>query len=458
MTQDSDSDWALEEFGMAELGDARRTKRLVALARQLARSPHCSLPQSLSPAELKAAYRFFDNEEVDTDGILTAHIHQTLGRMRQVPVILAVQDTTEYNLTHLPATEGLGYCSHKDVRGFFMHNLLALTPEGLPLGVLGLKTWTRPLEQLGKRGLRKKLPVQDKESIKWIEGLNQVAALKHHCPDTSVVSVCDREADLYDLFAAERAAGVDWLVRAAWNRGVDHPDKYLWEAMQSVAAIGTASLHVPARKGAAERTAELAIRCAPIRLRVPRHRRGKGLADVEVYAIWAIETHPPRGMEAIEWMLLTSVPTQLLEDALERLSWYARRWTIETWHRVLKSGCQIEARQFGEVQRFMRATALFAVVSWRILYATLLGRLEADISCEVLLQRFEWEALYCRTHGTTAPPPQPPTLGQAVLWIAKLGGYLGRKRDRPPGATVLWRGFLTLHETAQMYLIFRKNE
>jgi hypothetical protein len=100
---------------------------------------------------------------------------------------------------------------------------------------------------------------------------------------------------------------------------------------------------------------------------------------------------------------------------------------------------------------------LFAVIGWRILYATLLGRLDADISCEVLLQRFEWEALYCRTHGTT-PPPQPPPLGQAVLWIARLGGYLARKRDRPPGATVLWRRFLALHETAQMYLIFRKNE
>jgi len=458
LAQDTDSDWALEEFGMAELGDARRTKRLVALARQLAKSPHCSLPQSLSPGELKAAYRFFDNEQVDTDGILTAHIHQTLARMRQTPLILAVQDTTEYNLTHLPATVGLGYCSHKDVRGFFMHSMLALTPEGLPLGVLGLKTWTRPLEQLGKRVQRRKLPVQDKESAKWIEGLNQVSALKRYCPETSVVSVCDREADLYELFVAERAAGVEWLVRAAWNRGVDHPEQYLWEAMQSVAVMGKTSLHVPARKGVAERTAELAVRCAPVCIRAPRSRRGKGLADVDVHAIWALETNPPKGVEPIEWLLLTSVSTHTREDALERLSWYARRWSIETWHRVLKSGCQIEARQFGDVQRFMRATALFAVVGWRILYATLLGRLDADISCEVLLQRFEWEALYCRTHGTTTPPPQPPTLGQTILWIAKLGGYLGRKRDRPPGATVLWRGFLALHETAQMYLIFRKNE
>lgn len=458
MPQDSDTDWAIDEFGTAELGDARRTKRLVALARQLAKSPHCSLPQSLSPAELKAAYRFFDNEEIDTDGILVAHIGQTLMRMRQTPLILAVQDTTEYNLTHLSATEGLGYCSHKDVRGFFMHSMLALTPEGLPLGVLGLKTWTRPLAQLGKRHQRRKLPVHEKESVKWIEGLNQMTAFQCHCPQTTMVGVCDREADLYDLFVAERAAGVEWLVRAAWNRGVDHPDKYLWEAMQSVVAMGTMQLQVPQRAGAAKRTAQLTIRCAPIRIRPPRSRKGKGLAEVDVYAVWAIETKPPQDVEPIEWMLLTSVPTHSLADALERLSWYARRWTIETWHRVLKSGCQIEARQFGDVQRFMRATALFAVISWRILYATLLARLDGDLSCEMLLQRFEWQALYCRTHGTTALPPQPPTLAQAILWIAKLGGYLGRKRDRPPGTTVLWRGFLALHEISQMYLIFRKNE
>ncbi|OGB25651.1 MAG: hypothetical protein A3I66_22785 [Burkholderiales bacterium RIFCSPLOWO2_02_FULL_57_36] len=458
MSQDIDTDWAIEEFGEADLGDARRSKRLVALARRLGRSPHCSFPQSLSASELKAAYRFFDNDEVDTDGILTAHIGQTLARMRTVPLVLAVQDTTEYNLTHLSATEGLGYCSHEKVRGFFMHSMLALTPEGLPLGVLGLKTWTRPLEQLGKRKLRRQLPVQEKESAKWIEGLNQTTALKSHCPDTHIVSVCDREADLYDLFTAERAAGVDWLVRAAWNRCVDHPEKYLWDTMQSVSERGTTMLRVPARGNLPERTTRLAIRCAPVRIRPPRSRKGKGLAEVDVYAIWAIETGPPEGIDPIEWMLLTSVPTHTLEQALERLSWYARRWTIETWHRVLKSGCQIEARQFGDVQRFMRATALFAVISWRILYATLLGRLDADISCEVLLQRFEWQALYCRTHDTSDPPEQPPTLGKAILWIAKLGGYLGRTRDRPPGTTVLWRGFLSLHEISQMYLIFRKNE
>jgi hypothetical protein len=455
---EQDADWAQDEFGDADLGDARRTARLVALARQMARHPHCSFPQSLSPAELKAAYRFFDNEHVDTNGVLTGHIGRTLHRMQQVPLVLSVQDTTEYNLTHLNATQGLGYCSHKDVRGFMMHSMLALTPEGLPLGILGMKTWTRPLAELGKRAQRKKRLISQKESIKWIEGLFHLSCLKSRCPDTQIVSVCDREADLYELFMAERPAGVDWLVRAAWNRRVDHSEQYLWEAMHSHPVAGTTPLRIPARAGAPERLAQMAIRYAPMGIRRPRNRKIEGAAAVDVHVIWAIEIDPPEGVEPVEWLLLTSVATTTLEQAIERLSWYARRWTIETWHRVLKSGCQIEARQFGDIERFVRATALFAVIAWRILYATLLGRLDADISCEVLLQRFEWQTLYCRTHGTTDPPSEPPTMRQAVLWIAKLGGYLGRKHDRPPGTTVMWRGFLALHESAQMFLIFRKNE
>lgn len=454
-TSDFD-DWAIDEFGAAQLGDARRTQRLVALARRLAQSPHCSFPASLTASELKAAYRFFDNKQVDADGVLGAHIVQTLGRMQQVPVVLAVQDTTEFNLTHLASTEGLGYTSHKHLRGFFMHSLLAVTPEGLPLGVLGLKTWTRPLEQLGKRHSRRQLPIAEKESVKWLEGIKQLSTLKTRCPDTQLVAMCDREADVYELFLAERPAGVDWLVRASWNRGVDHPQKYLWEAMALAPVLGVTQLQVPATSKAGARTAQLAIRCAPVRMRPPCSR--PNLAEVDLFAVWAIEITPPADVPPIEWMLLTSVPTHSREEALERLAWYARRWTIESWHRVLKSGCQIEARQFGNVDRFMRATALFAVISWRILYAALLSRLDTDLTCEVLLQSIEWQALYCSTHETTKPPNKPPTLSEAVLWIAKLGGYLGRKHDRPPGPTVLWRGFLVLHESIKMYRIFRQNE
>lgn len=192
---------------------------------------------------------------------------------------------------------------------------------------------------------------------------------------------------------------------------------------------------------------------APTALSTPRR-----LPNVEVFAIHAIEADVAEGHEPLEWMLLTSVPTNTREEALERLEWYERRWTIESWHRILKSGCRVEARQFGNLDRFVRATALFAVISWRILYATLLARIDGDLPCDVLLQPLEWRALYCRVHNTTTLPARLPTLTQVVLWIAKFGGYLARKHDRPPGPTVMWRGFLALHEITEMYRIFRQNE
>ncbi|CAN7806747.1 transposase DNA-binding-containing protein [Paraburkholderia hospita] len=170
-TRDDTADWASEEFAQANLGDARLSQRLVALARQLATSPHTSLPQALSPAELKAAYRFFDNDLVDTDGVLAPHIAQTLHRMEQIPVVLAIQDTTEFNLTHLHATEGLGPCTGGNERGFMMHSLLAVSPEGLPLGVLGMKTWARTEGTRGSAAQRKSRPIHEKESVKWLEGL-----------------------------------------------------------------------------------------------------------------------------------------------------------------------------------------------------------------------------------------------------------------------------------------------
>jgi hypothetical protein len=451
-----DDDWASDEFGAAQLGDARLTQRLVALARRLSHAPHSSFPQSLDAAELKAGYRFFDNPKVDTDGVLGPHIGQTLDRMRQVPVVLAVQDTTEFNLSHLPATEGLGYGTGHNLRGFMLHSALAVTPEGLPLGVLGMKTWIRPLDEHGKRRLRWQLPIRNKESVKWLEGLEHLSALKGHCPETHIVGVCDREGDVYEVFVAERPAGVDWLVRACRNRCVDHPEKYLWEAIATEPVVGQAELQIPGTGRTIARTARLTLRCAPMRLRVPQRR--KGVSDIEVFVIHALEAEAPEGSEPLEWMLLTSVPTRSHEEVLERLAWYARRWVIESWHRVLKSGCRVETRQFGNLDRFVRATALFAVISWRILYATLLARLDGDLTCEVLLQPIEWRALYCRVHNTTRLPAVAPSLSQVVLWVARLGGYLARKHDRPPGPTVIWRGFLVLHEITAMYRIFRQNE
>lgn len=451
-------DWAQSEFGAAELGDARLRNRLIGLARQLARMPHCSLPHALSAAELKAAYRFFDNDQVDADGILASHVAQTLARMRACQTVLVASDTTEFNLTHLSATTGLGHGSQAHVRGFFMHGLLALSPEGLPLGVPGLKCWARDLAQLGQRARRRQRPIEDKESSKWLAGLAHLDTLAHQCPDTQLVYVCDREADIFELLVQPRAPNAHWLVRAAWDRRVAHPQAHLWAAMREAPVLGEQHIDVPARGDAPARCAKLKLyaQCLPIRR---PHNRTEALPEhIDVQVLWAIETGAPEACEPIEWMLLSSLPITDAAQARERLGWYARRWSIESWHRVLKSGCALEARQFGTLERFVRATALFAIIAWRILYATWLARVEPELSCEALFEPEQWQALYCRIHTTAQLPEQPPSIAQSIAWVAKLGGYLGRKHDPPPGPTVLWRGFLSLHEITQMYLLMRKRE
>jgi hypothetical protein len=190
-------------------------------------------------------------------------------------------------------------------------------------------------------------------------------------------------------------------------------------------------------------------------LRPPRKRAKEKLASVTVWAVWAVEMDPPPNLPAVEWLLLTTVPVQTTADALQRLAWYACRWGIEVWHKVLKSGCRIEARQLETADRLKRCLTLYAVIAWRVLYATMLSRSVPEASCLALLNEPEWQALYCAIHHTTILPPVPPTLHQAVRWIAQLGGFQNRKRDGHPGVTVIWKGFQHLSDLTYMYLVFR---
>jgi hypothetical protein len=286
--------------------------------------------------------------------------------------------------------------------------------------------------------------------------IKHLAALRTRCAESRFVCVGDRERDVHELFATEHPDGVDWLNRAAHDRCVHHPAQYLWKSLRAKAPLGHTALLVPAGGSMPQRTARLTLRCAAVRLWPPKTRASR-LGELDAFAIMLSKKRPPHGTEPLEWMLLSSVPTTSLDDALERLDWYARRWTIESWHRVLKSGCRIQARQSGNLERCVRATALFAVISRRILYATLLARIDSDLSCEVLLQPVEWKALYCHWHHTRYLRKKRHLCSKRCCGSPCSGGYLNRKHDRPPGPTVIWRGFLILHEITKMYQLFRQN-
>lgn len=451
-----EQEWAEEEFGAAELGDQRLTKRLVQLAGVLGEKPQSSLPDaSGEPATLKAAYRFFDNEGVTPEGLLSSHVEATYRRMASLEWVLAVQDTTYLDWTSHPATENLGPLVSANQQGLLAHSTLAISEERVPLGVLAQQVWARDAETFAQLKDHKQRAIEEKESYKWLQSLEAVEAARTACPNTHFVSVGDREADIYDLFMAPRSVGVDLLVRAAMDRRVESEERYLWASLAATPVVATTEIQVPPRKGQAARTAHLEIHWRKITLRPPSKRAKEKLPLVTVWAVWAIEMDPPPNLPAVEWLLLTSVPVQTTEDALQRLDWYACRWGIEVWHKVLKSGCRIEARQLETAERLKRCLTLYAVIAWRVLYATMLSRAAPEMSCLALLNEAEWQALYCAIHNTTLLPATPPSLNQAVRWIAQLGGFQNRKGDGHPGVTVIWKGFQHLSDLTYMYLVFR---
>jgi hypothetical protein len=448
-----DATWAEEEFGEADLGDVRRNARLVQLASVLGAQPSASLPEATDdPATLKAAYRFFANDYVRADAILASHIQSTKRRLQTVERVLAVQDTTYLDWTDHPHTAGLGPLASPSHQGLLAHTTLAITPERVPLGLLQQQVWARD-NDLRRNQDHKSRPLEDKESHKWLKSLDCVIAARSECPNTHFVSVGDREADVYDLFLLDRPSGVDLLVRAAQDRKAEHEQKYLWAVMATAPLAATVTIHIGARAGQVAREATLMIRWKQVTLRPPNSRAKEKLPTISLWAVWAVESNPPAGVEAVEWLLLTTLPINSTGEAVEILEWYAARWGIEVWHKVLKSGCRIEERQLEAAERLIRCLALYSVIAWRIVYATMLSRAAPELPCTVLLEKDEWQGLYCRIHRVAIAPAKPPTLRQAVRWIAQLGGFLGRKRDGEPGVTVLWKGFQHLVDIAAMYRI-----
>lgn len=452
----NERDWVLAEFGSAQLGDARRTARLVALARALAERPEASLPQALeNRAALKAAYRFFDNFDIPHQQILASHVLSSLERLRGQAVILAVQDTTYLDYSGHPATQGLGPMSGQGGWGLLCHGTLAFTPQRLPLGVLALRTWARDPQQPKRRESRRQRSLQDKESYKWIDSLQRVAALQEQLPGSLLVSVADREGDIYEYLAAARALGVDILVRAAYDRNVEESRGQVRATLAAAPIVARKHLVLPRRGRQAARVAKLTLRACPLTVQAPVNGPAKGLAPISLWGLWAYEPRPPAKSEPLDWLLLTTVAVDSSQQALQRLDWYATRWGIEIWHKILKSGCHIEARQLESFERLQRLLTLYAVIAWRILYATMLSRLVPQMSCTAILNEDEWQALYCRIHRTPVPCATAPPLRQAVHWIAQLGGFLGRTGDGEPGVKTLWQGFQYLIPMTEMYEIMK---
>jgi hypothetical protein len=428
---------------------------LITIAEQRLQHPTASLPESCgSWAATKALYRLMDNAALTPTVILESHREALLQRARDVAVVLCPQDTTYVDYTHHPNTAGLGVMQDVAHQGLLVHTTLAITPERVPLGILDQQMWTRDADTLGKRHERRARPTDEKESQKWLKSLQVVAHLRMQCPAVRWISVADREADVYDFLREAHTLNAELVVRAAWDRRIAHPEAHLWAYLEGQPIKGTLTVSVPRRPDQPAREAQLSVRWTKVNLQPPRHRAAEQLPQVTVWAILVREDLPPMGVEAIEWLLLTTCPTHTWVEACERVEWYAARWLMEVYHKILKSGCRIEARQFEQVARLKRYVALDSVVAWQVLYLTMAGREMPNLPCTAILEADEWRALYCFIHQVSQPPPTPPTLREVTRWIAQLGGFLGRARDGQPGTTVLWRGLQRLHDIVATWQLF----
>lgn len=446
------ADWTEEEFGTVQFFDDRLKHRLCTLAADFFAQPGALVPQAShgSAAKTKAAYRFFQNATVDLPTLLRPHIEATIARLRAHPVILAVQDTTTLNYTAHPP-EGVGPIGTPRAKavGLLLHDTLAFTPEGTPLGLLNLQCWARDPAQAGKKHRRKELPIEEKESFKWLVSYRAVAEAQRLCADTLLVSVGDREADIYELFheAAQAPGNPKLLVRAERTRKRKIEQEELWQRMRAEPVAGLLDVRVPRRGSRAARTARVQVRFAQGALRPPKNRK---LQPVAVWAVYAREVgHGKEVTQPIDWMLLSTVKTQSFEQACERLRWYSRRWGIEVYHRTLKSGCRIEDRRLDDAHSLEACLAIDLVVAWRVYWLTMAGREAPDSPCTQFLSEEEWRVLSAWATGTMAETP--PRAHQVTRWIGKLGGWLPRGKHDHPGTTCMWRGLVRVPDLVHGY-------
>lgn len=498
--------WAREEMMSAELdlNDKRLNKRLVEVLSALGERPTASIPAACGgQAETAAAYRFFDNENASFERILAPHCAQSRERVKAQRVALLVQDTTELDFTRpAQAMEGAGYLDASDRRGVLLHGLQGFTPDGTPLGTLWAKKWTRekPIDETRAQyeDRRKHRPLEEKESVRWIEGLREAREVAHQSPDTQCICLADSEADIFELFAEPRGERpIDWIVRACQDRAVipdeeetpETPEKTasppraageeaetpepedetasrLRAAVEQEPVLFLKDINVRGRRTKYDlkrsqreqprenRKAQVEVRAASVVLRSPHRSGGVKLPDVTVNVVQAREPAPPNNDVSVEWLLVTTLPINTPEEVDKILSYYSIRFMIEVFFRVLKSGCRVEERYFEHVDRMMSCAAVYLIVAWRTLMLCRMGRSSPDLDCEALFEPAEWKPVWTVVKRTPLPP-RPPKLKELLALIAQLGGYINYpSRKDPPGPQTIWLGLQRMHDLSLAWKTF----
>lgn len=431
-------------FGDVQLGDTRRTQRLIESAAQIAAHPEKPFNQVFDWNDLRGFYRLCHQETATLTVIQSPHWQQTRLEMAKHPLVLILHDTTDLCFTSHTALQGLGPLGTGEGRGFLQHNSLAVIPQprrvlGLSYQQLHLREKAPENEHNSKRKLRKR------ESQLWMRGIEAGGQCPEGC---QWVDVGDRGADIYEAMIASRLVGHDFVFRLTQNRDVwltpEHDEFVKVKSyVRTLASQGRDSVDIPARGGRAGRQAEVELAATRVWIPAPsgtRERFEQPVVEAWVVRVW--EANPPTGVEPVEWILITSVATDTLEAMRERRDWYACRWMIETFHDIEKNGCSEEERRFETSSRMTACLAILSLVAVRIFQLRTALEWQPEEPAEQVATQVEIEVL-CRF---LMQESGSLTVRDFVRGVARLGGFLGRKGDGNPGVKTLWRGYQRLQD------------
>lgn len=392
--------------------------------------------------------------------ILRPHIAATIERIKQHKYVLLIQDSTNIDAKHLEYVEGLGFLNDTSRPGCVAHSMIACTLERLCLGVVSNRFIIREKDEIGAKVHNNLRSIEKKESYKWIEAYRDGLKIAEQIPDTQFVCIGDRESDIIELFIEAKNANhrVGFVTRAFQDRSVEinQNDKKiktkLKKASLEAQELGEIEFKISAREKRTARTVRQKLKAITIKVQPPQHK--KQLGTLEINAVFLEEIDPPKGEDPICWTLLTNLPISTKEEIESIVKLYLARWSIEVFFYILKAGCKIEKLQFDTAHSWLNCVTVFMIVAWRLYFIAFLGRNCPELPCTIIFEEDEWKAVFAVVKKAR-PPENPPTLGEVVLMIAKLGGFLGRKCDGDPGPKTMWKGLQKLAECAKGWAAYR---
>jgi hypothetical protein len=444
--------WAEEQFGACQLGDKRRTKRLIQVAAQVAADPSASFPeQAGSWSDLKAAYRLFDQEGVSFDAIAEPHWQQT--RARCPGRYLVLGDTTELDFGIERQIPGLGPTGNGGGYGFLLHSGLLVGAESEEIFGLTAQVihYRKPAPKRENTSQRLKRERESELCGKVIDGAGSAPM------GAQFIHVLERGADNFEVFCHAREQGAGWVVRATQlGRNIVTPGekkRTLRQYLGRLPVAGNYELYLRARPNQPTRWAKLEVRYGAVTMLVPKQKSRYVLeqhpAPVAMWVIWVREVDAPRGAEAIEWVLYTSEPINSFEDACRVVGYYEKRWLIEEWHKALKTGCRVTHRQLKAKARLEAMMGLMSVEAVRLVQLKAAARTEPHRPAEEFVPLL-WVMVLMAIRRL--PTSGKLTVGEFYREMAKLGGFLGRKNDGEPGWITIWRGW------GKLYLLVRGSD